>query len=87
MQLTIFTMPQRSLIQLTQVLTEQDVDKLQDAFAGRTIYIPKRSGRKIAVQFIASNPEATREMVIAVCGISRATYYRALREVQDGRND
>lgn len=81
-QLRMFAEPQRSLTILHQVLDEAGVEKLVDALAGKTIYIPKRSNRRIAVEFLIVNPQATTEMVIAVCGVSRATVYRARKEVK-----
>lgn len=86
MQLRLFAEVPRSLTVLVQVLSPNDVERVLDAFAGRTIYIPKRSNRRIAVEFLQVNPQATNEMVMAVCGVSRATVYRArqeLRHVQD----
>jgi len=85
MQLAMFQAPARSLTLLQQVLNEDDVERMVDAFAGRTIYIPKRSNRRIAVEYIIANPQATTKCVMIVCSVSRATVYRARQEIKHGR--
>lgn len=60
-------------------------DLVLASFAGETLYIPK-GGRYAASTYVRANPHASVAQIMTACQVSKTTAYRALREVNSGKD-
>lgn len=72
---------------LRRIMGETVAAQLVEFCGGRRVYVPKfRPASITPAELLAAEPNAPCWRVIAVCRVSRTTYFRTRKDLQHGHN-